>query len=250
LPQVRPPGDALERNRRYVGTYRTLRRSYTRFEKVFSAFGDIRAVAMPDGTLLMPNPIFHTPARWVEIGDGVFRKSDEAIFIAFKGNEGGHATGLVGPFSPIAAERIHWYETGVFHAVMVVISVLLFITMIVSAIRQRRAARMSLPGLYWARPVLAVAGALLILFLIGLGTVLGTDIQTLAVALPVSVDGILLLPLLAIPAIACALYFVFKLWSGRAWTLAARLHYTLTALAGVAFLASLGYWNLLGYHLG
>jgi len=247
LPQVKPPADAAGRNERYAGTYRTLRRSYTRFEKIFSAFGDIKATAMPDGTLLMGDPIFHTQARWVKVGDGVFRKIDEAVFIAFKGNEGGHATGLVGPFSPIAAERIHWYETSVFHAVIVLISVLLFISITVSAIRHRRADRVAPPGLRWARPVLAIGSVLLLLFLIGLGTVLGSDIQTLAAQLPASLDGILLLPLVALPAVACAIYFAVKLWVGRIWTPGARLHYTLATLAAVAFLTVLNYWNLLGY---
>jgi CubicO group peptidase (beta-lactamase class C family) len=250
LPPVRPPADAAKRNERYSGTYRTLRRSYTKFEKVFSAFGDIKAVSLPDGTLLMGDPIFHTPARWVEVGDGLFRKIDEAVFIAFKGNEGGHATGLVGPFSPIAAERIHWYESSAFHAVITVISALLFITIMVSAVRRRRSDRVGLRSLRWARPVLAVGSALFLLFLIGLGTVLGTDIQTLAVELPTSLDGILILPLAALPAIACAAYFAAKLWVDRAWTLGARLHYTLATLAAVAFLVVLNYWNLLGYRLG
>jgi hypothetical protein len=110
--------------------------------------------------------------------------------------------------------------------------------------------RMALSGLRWARPVLAVGSALLLLFVIGLGTVLDTDIQTLAAQLPASLDGVLLLPIAAIPIVACALYFTVKLWVNRAWTLGARLHYTLAALAAVAFLAVLNYWNLLGYRLG
>jgi hypothetical protein len=61
----------------------------------------------------------------------------------------------------MAAERIHWYETSAFHAVIVVISVLLFITIIVSAVRRRRADREGLRALRWARPVLAVGSALL-----------------------------------------------------------------------------------------
>ena len=39
---------------------------------MFAAFGDDAVTAMPDGTLLMGD-IFGKPARWVEVGDGVFR---------------------------------------------------------------------------------------------------------------------------------------------------------------------------------
>jgi hypothetical protein len=39
LPVIKPPADAKERNQRYAGTYRSLRHSYTKFERVFAAVG-------------------------------------------------------------------------------------------------------------------------------------------------------------------------------------------------------------------
>jgi CubicO group peptidase (beta-lactamase class C family) len=250
LPQVKPPADAATRNERYAGSYRTLRRSYTKFEKVLSAFGDIHAVPMPDGTLLMGDPVFHTPARWVEVGEGVFRKTDEDIFIAFKGNEGGHSTAIVGPFPPIAAERIQWYETGAFLAFTVAVSSLLFITITVSAVRHRRIDRAGAQGLRRARAVLACGGVLLLLFLTGLAGVLGAGFEQLASTLPASLYGMLAFPLLALPLIVGALYFNVRLWMSSGWTLGARLHYTLATLAAVALLVVLNAWNLVGYHLG
>ena len=90
LPTIKPPANASERNRRYAGTYRSLRHSYTAFEKVFAAAGDIKVQPMPDGSLFMPDPIFGKPGRWIEVGDGVFRQVDDDLFIAFKGDAGGH----------------------------------------------------------------------------------------------------------------------------------------------------------------
>src|SRR5688572_1699147 len=63
LPVVKPPADADKRNARYAGSYRALRHSYSKFEKVFAAFSDDTVTPMPDGTLLMSN-IFGSPARW------------------------------------------------------------------------------------------------------------------------------------------------------------------------------------------
>ena len=51
--------------------------------------------SMPDGTLLMEDPLLG-PGRWVEIGDGLVRKVDDAIVLAFKGDRGGKAAYLVG----------------------------------------------------------------------------------------------------------------------------------------------------------
>jgi hypothetical protein len=107
----------------------------------------------------------------------VFRDVNQDLFIAFKGDSGGHTTQLVGPFSPIAV-RAHslvrdrqaaWFRAR--------IAILLIITTIVSAIRQRRADRAGPPAVRWARPVLALSGALLLIFLIVLALVLAAGLE-------------------------------------------------------------------------
>jgi hypothetical protein len=249
LPVVKPPGDAAKRNARYAGSYRTLRRSYTKFEKVFAAFGGDNVTAMPDGTLLMSD-LFGNPARWVEVGDGVFRMQNNDGFAAFKGDDGGRATHVVGLFPPIVAQRISWYESGKLHGLIVAIAVLLFITMLVSAIRQRRADRGLTGELRWARPTLAASGALLLLFLVAVGLILAGGFEDLLYKIPTSLYVALTFPLLAIPFALLAVWFAVSLWRSRTWTFGARLHYSLAAVAVLAFLIVLNYWNLLGYRFG
>jgi len=248
LPVVKPPADAAKRNARYAGSYRTLRHSYTKFEKVFSAFGDDEVTAMPDGTLLMGD-IFGKPARWVEVGDGVFRMQDYDAFAAFKGDDGGRATHVVGLFPPIVSSRIGWYESGKLHGFIVGIGVLLFITILVSAIRQRRADR-ELGQLRWARPTLALSGGLLLLFLIVIAMILAGGFEGLIYKIPPSLYFALTLPLLAVPLALLAAWFTFRVWSAGTWTLGARVHYSLAAVSVLAFLLILNYWNLLGYRFG
>jgi CubicO group peptidase (beta-lactamase class C family) len=248
LPVVKPPADAAKRNARYAGTYRTLRHSFTKFEKVFSAFGDDTVTAMPDGTLLMGD-IFGKPARWVEVGDGVFRMQDYDAFAAFKGDDGGRATHVVGLFPPIVSSRIGWYESGKLHGFIVGIGVLLFITILVSAIRQRRADR-ELGQLRWARPTLALSGGLLLLFLIVIAMILAGGFEGLIYKIPPSLYFALTLPLLAVPLALLAAWFTFRVWSAGTWTLGARVHYSLAAVSVLAFLLILNYWNLLGYRFG
>jgi len=250
LPVIKPPADAKERNQRYAGTYRSLRHSYTKFERVFAAAGDVKATPMPDGTLGMPDPLFGKPARWIEVGNGVFRDVNQDLFIAFKGDSGGHTTQLVGPFSPIASERIHWYETGKLHGFIAGLAILLIITTIVSAIRQRRADRTGPPAVRWARPVLALSGALLLIFLIVLALVLAAGLEQLIFKVPSTLYVALTFAMLAVPAALVAAYFAVKLWSARAWTMGARVHYTLATLAVLSFLLILQYWNLIGYRIG
>jgi CubicO group peptidase (beta-lactamase class C family) len=249
LPVVKPPADAAKRNARYAGSYRTLRHSYTKFEKVFAAFGGDDVTAMPDGTLLMGD-IFGNPARWVEVGDGVFRMQNADAFAAFKGDDGGRATHVVGLFPPIVAERIAWYETGKLHGFIVGIAVLLFITILVSAIRQRRVDRALTGQLRWARPALALSGGLLLLFLVAIGLILAGGFEGLIYKIPPSLYLALTFPLLAIPFALLGAWFAVGLWRSRTWTFGARLHYSLAAVAALAFLVVLNYWNLLGYRFG
>ena len=208
LPVVKPPADAAKRNARYAGTYRSLRHSYTKFEKVFSAFGDGAVTPMPDGTLMMGD-IFGKQARWVEVGDGVFRLQNGDAFAAFKGDDGGRATHVVGLFPPIVASRIGWYESGKLHGFIVGIGVLLFITILVSAIRQRRTDR-ELGQLRWARPTLAISGVLLLLFLVIIAMILAGGFEGLIYKIPPSLYFALTLPLLAIPLALLAAWFAVR----------------------------------------
>ncbi len=249
LPVIKPPADAAKRNARYAGSYRALRHSYTKFEKVFSAFGNDEVTAMPDGTLVMGD-IFGNPARWVEVGEGVFRMQYSDAFAAFKGDDGGRATHVVGLFPPIVAQRISWYESGKLHGFVAAIAVLLFITMLVSAIRQRRADRGLTGPLRWARPTLALSGVLLLAFLVAVGLILAGGFENLLYKIPASLYVALTFPLLAIPFALLAIWFAISLWHSRTWTFGARLHYSLAAVAVLAFLVVLNYWNLLGYRFG
>ncbi|MGH8187721.1 MAG: hypothetical protein ACREUC_14260, partial [Steroidobacteraceae bacterium] len=249
LPAAKPPADAGERNARYAGTYRTLRRSYTSFEKVFAAFGDENVAAMPDGTLLMPG-VANKPTRWVEVGDGVFRAANDDLFVAFKSDNGGAATSLVGPFVSIASERIAWYESSTLHAFIIGLGVLLFITVTVSAVRQRRNDAALAGGVRWARPALALTGVLLLLFLIGIALILAGGFTDLIYKIPTKLYVVLTFPLLAVPLALACVYFAVSIWRGRVWRFGTRLHYTLATLSAVAFLFILNYWNLLGYQFG
>jgi CubicO group peptidase (beta-lactamase class C family) len=253
LPVVKVRVDAKERNARYAGSYRALRQSYTKAEKVFAAFGDFSVAAMPDGTLMLRDILEAHPTKWVEVGEGVFRQQLDDTFIAFVGGEGdagGKATHMVGPFAPIAFARVAWYESPVLHGVLIAIGVALFISMLVSAIRRRKADRAGTPQLRWARWALAAAGVLLIGFLIGVVISVAGGIEELIFGFPTAFYVALALPLLALLPTVLAIYYAVQLWRNRAWTLGARVHYSVALVSVLLFFLVLNYWNLIGYRLG
>jgi CubicO group peptidase (beta-lactamase class C family) len=252
LPPVELRADADERNARYAGAYRDKRRSYALLEKAFAAGGELEVEAMPDGTLLMEEDFFHDQRlmRWAEVGDGLFRAVDQDLFVVFESDAGGQVTDLVGPFAIGAHERLAWYDQSTLHAWLLALAGMLCLTTGVSAVRRRAADRAAPRGLRWARPVLALAGALLALTLVGLVILVSGDPIELLGPLPPTFHVVLTLPLLAIAGIGAAVAWTVLAWRDGAWTLAARLHYTAATAAALVALAIFDYWNLLGYHFG
>jgi CubicO group peptidase (beta-lactamase class C family) len=250
LPVLKIRPDANERNARYAGSYRALRQSYTTAEKLLSAFGDFGVAAMPDGTLLFRDILEANPTRWIEVGDGVFRQQLDDTMVAFVGGDGGKATHMVGPFAPIAFARVAWYESPALHGALILIGVALFISILVSAIRRRKADRAGTPKLRWARFALAAAGVLLIGFLLGLVLSVAGGIEELIFGFPTAFYVALALPLLALIPTVLAIYYAVQLWRTRAWTLGTRVHYSATLVSVLLFLWVLSYWNLIGYRFG
>lgn len=244
LPSIKPPADAQKRNARYVGTYRTQGHTYTTYERIFSGFEDLKVDALPDGRLVFDDPLEGSTHRWIEVGEGVFRTENDDIFVAFKGEPGQPTAHLVGPFGPTASERVHWYDSLTLHFAILGIAALLFVTILISAVRHRESGRATPSLLRWARPALAVAGALLI------ASVLGLAMHFSSMQGSLLLQASLTLALLAIVPTLGAVFFSATAWQQGVWPLPARIHYSLATLAALVFLSILSYWNLLGYHFG
>lgn len=249
LPQLTPPKGFAARADRYAGVYRSLRRSYTLIDKLIAIGEDIRVQALPDDTLMLTTAGPDKVTRWIEVGDGVFRRRDDGSVLAFKGDSEGRARYLVGLSPAAAAERVSWYETAMVHALLVGLAVILFVTSIVSAIRQREADRGTARAIRWARPALAVTGALGLLFLVLLAISLA-DTTSVVFHLPATLKVALALPLLALITTAASIASCALAWRRRAWSLGSRLHYTVATGVAAGYLCVLWYWNLLGYHFG
>ncbi len=248
LPDIESAPDSAARAARYRGTYRTQRRSYEQLDKIVAATGDIRVQPGPDGTLLIGSS--DGPRTWVEIGEGVFRRKDADRVIAFKDDQGRRASHLLGPFGAFAAERIAWWETAKFHALLLGAGMIFFIGAIVSTIRQRRADRTGPKRLRWARPTLAAAALLNIAFVIGFVLSLSGGASELVIDLPSSLYVALTLPLISLLPSAMSAVFAAYAWKECAWTLSGRAFYSLAAFCALAFLWVLNYWNALGYRIG
>ncbi|HZP13355.1 MAG TPA: serine hydrolase domain-containing protein [Nevskiaceae bacterium] len=251
LPQVKSPDDFLQHVAKYAGTYRANRHSYTKVEKMFAMFGDMKVVPLADENRLFVSGLGAGGAQFVEVAPGTFRAVDDDTTMSFVDGPDGR-THVVGPFAFIAATKLEWFETGAFHYFIIGLAILCSIIALVSALRNWKRDREGDPSALRARRIAGLLGLLQILFLVGLIVPIASlrDMNEIVYGLPWLFHTALWLPLICIPLTAAVLWFALKAWRNRFWTGYGRTQFTVIALSSAAFLWSLNFWNLLGFRFG
>ena len=101
-------------------------------------------------------------------------------------------------------------------------------------------------GAAWARPLAGAVSALNLVFLVGLVANQGALTIEIGYGIPASIYLLLLVALAAAILALPTLPLTIALWRDRVWSVAARTHYSLVALAALVFTLFLWHWNLLG----
>ncbi|MEQ9394547.1 serine hydrolase domain-containing protein [Haliea sp.] len=250
LPQVTSIEGFEGRAGDYAGSYRGLRRSYTTTEKLYSAFGDIKVRVMPEDRSLLVAGLMGDSKRWLEVSPGVFRERYGDEMIAFQRDDRGEVAALLGPFAPMPAERIAFWETGGLHMTLLGVCLLLFLSMLVSGWRGRRGLS-QLPARYQlGRRLLIVASGLGALFLLAVVVLVARGESAMIDTPPGWFRVALWLPLLCLPLVLAVLWVLAQAWRQGWGSVSGRLYHTLVTAALVLCLWSLHYWNLLGFRLG
>jgi CubicO group peptidase (beta-lactamase class C family) len=250
LPQLKAPADFKQRVANYAGSYRLIRHSYSKFEKMFSVMNTLKVTPTDHDTLLVTFGPYG--GEVVEVKPNVFRRVDQDDMIAFSVDAGGKATYVLDPISlpNHTAYRLRAYETPTALGFIAGFAVLCFLVAIVSALRHWKADRVATPGARRARRGAALLAATNTVFLAVAGLFAATISKTPFSPLPASFKASLVLPLIAIPLTLAVLVFAVQAWQAGWWTRYGRAQYTAIALGSVAFLWLLNYVNLVGYNIG
>ncbi len=238
---------------RFAGSYRSDRRSYTTFEKFSGLFGDVEISWDHKGHLIAQTPIGEI--RSVQVGKDLFQRVDKGERMAFREDASGRVTWLFLDQAPMLAfQRVRGLDSGTLHAVVLIAGIALLLSVLLAApvrwLLGRRFAELR-PGRGPARRARQAAFAMSLLFLLfGVGLALATTagqtavieghVRWVALAMTLGVAG----AVLAIPVVVYAV----RAWTGHWWGFWGRLHYTLLTLGVIAFIWSLNYWRLLGWH--
>ena len=268
-PPVPEPIPEFEENvSQFSGSYRPTRSAYTNFEKLGALFQEIQVSSGPNSTLTMSQPGLGQE-QWVEVEPLVFSPAaglpsqDGRVFGR---DDQGRINHLFLKLNPTTTyEKVAWHDDANLNFALLGVCILLFLSTLIWPAG-------SILNRYYAKPVnhtdtgrryagrrrsqaarwLAGGSSMLnLLFLAGL--------LSLFLASPIEAEFIYTIPawltaLMAIVLISAVLALGSAVFAALAWkdgycSTAGRVHYTLVALALLAFVWWLNNWNLPGFKL-
>ena len=249
---IQPPADFAERAERFVGLYRSANSHSTTPEKVIGLLGGftIEITAPGDGTLLIP--MEGLELRFVELEPLYFRQMDGPFALLFREDGRGNVTHVFTDIQPQNGfVRLNWYEAPGFNMTLALVCVLLFVSMLpvalVRGIRNRRYESNRSPASRAADRLIYAISLLNVLFLVGLALWFRPERPSELHGLPLTVEIVLGLGVLAAVLTVGALVYAALAWKNSYWSVVYRVYYTLVTLAAVAFVWFLHYWNWLGW---
>jgi CubicO group peptidase (beta-lactamase class C family) len=265
-----PPAGFAERAGQISGDYWSTLRSSTTYEKlaVLSATTRVSFVGESRLAISAGEQAFTV----VEVTPWVFQQVDGQERVVFR-PEGDGMVMLIASTPIYAYTKVAWYDAPTAHVLLVLVCMLLFLSalllwplgFVLRAVRRRaQSTKLDREGLqpaapgeqtsrrmagglraFLARWLAGVLCALNVLFLLLLLLILSNPADLVFGVTP-------LLTTVFILALVCAILTVgvvilaFLAWRERIWSVGGRVHYTLVALATLAFTWELVYWNLLG----
>jgi hypothetical protein len=240
----------------FSGSYRPTRSAYTNFEKVGVLFQEVQVSPGPNSTLTMSQPGLGSE-QWVEVEPLVFRSADglpPQDSRVFGRDEQGRINYLFFNLNPTTAyEKVAWYDDSNFNYALLGACVLLFLSTLIwpfRAIFNRGLERPKQDRLAGAARRLAGGSSMLnLLFMIGLVSLfsVSTTEAEFIYTIPTWLIAMLAVALVAAILALGSAAFAALAWKNGYWGLSGRVHYTLVALALLAFVWWLNNWNLLGF---
>ncbi len=246
----KPAADFASRAKRYPGKYGAIRHSYTTLTKLGAMFS-VADASVDDDELLLSFNGGELALRFVEVEPGLFRQVDGQRMVAFEGDGEQPAEHLFLSGSPVAWQRLKWYQSADFTLVLLLACVAVFLSAVIGWPLAAFLSRHHHP------PASRTAGSkfaswlgwltcLAALVTLGLGVIQFRDSEQIAYGLSPLLSGLLLAtPVLAV-LVAGVLVCTIVAWTRRYWRLSARFHYTTVLVAGMALVWFLREWNLLG----
>ena len=244
------PANAVEEAARVAGVYQANRMSYTTFQKAAGLAGGTTISADKDGALMMN--LGGGPERLVPVGPLLYREALGQELVAFEADSSGRVQhAFLSSVPMMAFDRVPWYASPRLHLFILGIATVVFVAVIVAAVRRFYRRRFGDP-----LPADAVPGRI---YLVGLALANVAFVMTLA-AMVSNIEEVLLgkgtelkvalvLPVIGALLTIVALGVAVQQWRKGVGTKATRIRYDIVVALALLFVWSLNQWNLLGWRM-
>ena len=235
---------ATREARRCAGTYAFNRYGHRGMERFVSLTNRVEVRVDSGGTLSFRG------TRFAAIAPGLFQRMDGRSFVAFDPAAGGSVRHMfTGGGIARVYERVPWYATAPVQAVLLGGCIVVFLGMLVSVplspiLRRGRALAAGSKPIPGPRRVAIAVSALSLLFVGGFAAGIASGLEY---GVPRWFVAVMVLPPVLIGAVFVCLLGCRVVWSDPATSRGWRFGYTLVAVAGVAFVAWLAQWDLIGF---
>ena len=260
VPALQPAPDQSERVLRFTGAYRLNRYAHRSVENVLTLFqGQYHVSSDTAGYLITQGG-----KRWVEVEPLLFRHEANDEYLAFRENAQGQITHLfrsidMGGVFPGAYEKEAWYESGKFVNEFFLSWIpMVLLTWVIWPIGAgigylwRRWKKQPRPhvtlGMRSARWMAAGFGIGMLVYVFGF---MQKGIQQvwrgggeLLYGMPAAMRQLLWIPLVQVGLLLGIVVFAVLAWRRSYWGLAGRLHYSVFALAALAWVFFLVHYHL------
>ncbi len=233
---VKPTDDFASRAKLYPGQYSAIRHSYSTLAKIGKLFS-VADASVDDDELLLSFNGGELALRFVEVEPRLFREVDGQRMVAFEDDGERPPEHLYLSGSPVAWQRLKWYETPAFNLVLLSACVVVFASAVIgwplaAFINRdrdpplaRTAGSRFASWLGWLTCLTALA-------ILGLAMIPFSNPSQIGYGVPPLLKGLLLATPALAALVAGVLVCTILVWSRRYWRLSARWHYTTVLVAG------------------
>ena len=249
LKRPRPLPDHKDRIRRYAGFYLPTSAVGSTFQTVLTPLYTARLRPTPQGTLLTDWERRTRPQEFVEVEPLVFHELDGRDRMIFHQADDGRIDRMAMNSQPsIAFLRLSRHQAPPFQGGLLISSLLLFISALIAwpilAWGGRGRVGPLLLGPCLARWTAGLAATFFLAFLAGM--LLGLlNLHRFAYGVTPFLKAVLSLPYPGAVLALLSLVFCALAWRKGYWGWKGRIHYTLLALAGAAFVWWLRFWKII-----
>ncbi len=246
-----PTAGFADRVKPYLGTYYSVRRNFTTFERLMSGMPPCSLGLDSQGNLVLRQS--GGEVQLAEIEPGLYRaRDDEDVQLVLHTDEAGRA--FIMSSDPWAYMKAPWYGTVGFRDLVMRLAVLLGIgTLLASvfsalgALLRRGVRACAARAASWVAASFSLVSVVLFLgldsALIAKEPVFGYP--AILIDKPPIWRLLMRLPFVLAGLLALMLAFTIREWIQRRWTLGQRVHYSLLTLVGLAAVWGMWYWGLL-----